>query len=66
MTSDDLSIREAAVFAYKRHYECLADHLDLSDDEMARIFGRLERRMDSTHEPRHRIEVRVIHGAARE
>jgi len=47
MTDDELTIQEAALFGYRNCYEALAEHLDLSDDEMLRIFGPLESQMGS-------------------
>lgn len=46
MTSDEITIREAALFAYRNRYGALAEHLDLSDAEMSRIFGHLDRKMN--------------------
>ena len=46
MTSDEITILEAALFAYRNRYGALAEHLDLSDDEMLRIFRNLEREMN--------------------
>jgi hypothetical protein len=45
MTSDEITILEAALFAYRHRYGALAEHLDLSDDEMLRIFRHLDREM---------------------
>jgi hypothetical protein len=46
MTGDEITVRDAALFAYRNHYDALAESLDLGDDEMLRIFGHLDYEMN--------------------
>ena len=61
MTSEQLTIREAALFAYRNHYVALSKHLDLSDKEMSRIFreAELQAGRDVNSEPAIKVRVRL-------
>lgn len=51
ISSDEIVIREAALYSYRHRRGALAEHLDLSDDEMIRIFGQLDHEMNQTDKP---------------
>ena len=59
MTGDSLAIKEAALFAYRFHYDALSEHLDLSDEEMSRIFGQLDIQMARSVSPEGTIDIQV-------